>query len=579
MPIEIPHEVVVFLNFVGVPYPDINEDDVRSLGEHVRCFAANVQDTHESATGVIKDMGSIYSGYSYEELVATWARMSATNMTELDEGCKVVARALDIAADVITAVKVAVLAELAALAVSYAAILATPAGPAAGPAIATAARRICDQMQQNLVGYLLAEVIGKAIEPFEDAIEKMIHGFVYGAASNALGVPPSDSSSALPLYIEPDEVMRYARILDDHADEMMRHAENFATNVGKLDFTTRSLDSLSAQETGRAPIDLIRSANDSQVQSAPHSRLELPPTSREFPHVHSGASFFDPPSPHAGGHTTDVPADHFGRNVATAEFGGRHSAGMEAKIYAPMSDSPARQEAHAREMTPVADGISSTNTPDRAARGGVGHEVDNLPAHPSNIAASHVPPLSDDVQTHRTALDTAVAETRLHGRSSMDIDSHKSESAAEPYTVGARAQSNYADTTDQTRPQAQRAIGPSDQSTKATPWSRSARAATQRKSASKFGPSEASRTPGTSSPAQRPMATPWSRTERTPSTPKVFAPSATGPRRRQHVTDRGSVNPETRSPTVESDADTQPPARPVVYSRETERHDQPPANS
>jgi hypothetical protein len=67
MPIEMPHEVALFLNFCGVPYPDINEDDVRRLGEHVREFAGNVQQTHQSATRAVKDMGSVYSGYSYEQ--------------------------------------------------------------------------------------------------------------------------------------------------------------------------------------------------------------------------------------------------------------------------------------------------------------------------------------------------------------------------------------------------------------------------------------------------------------------------------------------------------------------------------
>ncbi|WP_433760055.1 hypothetical protein [Nocardia sp. CA-135398] len=49
-------------------------------------------------------------------------------MADLDAACKAVAKALDIAADVVTVVKIAMLAELTALALSYAAIIATPAG-------------------------------------------------------------------------------------------------------------------------------------------------------------------------------------------------------------------------------------------------------------------------------------------------------------------------------------------------------------------------------------------------------------------------------------------------------------------
>ncbi|MFF0454382.1 hypothetical protein [Nocardia africana] len=61
MAVEIPHDVALFLNYAGVPYPDINEDQVRALGTHVRNFANGVADTHDTATGVITDMRNVYS--------------------------------------------------------------------------------------------------------------------------------------------------------------------------------------------------------------------------------------------------------------------------------------------------------------------------------------------------------------------------------------------------------------------------------------------------------------------------------------------------------------------------------------
>ncbi|NUP26806.1 MAG: hypothetical protein HOQ44_08950, partial [Nocardia sp.] len=115
MAIEIPHEVAAFLNFIGVPYPDINEDQVRELAGHVRTFADEVSGTHSAATGAIGEMGSVYQGESYRALVASWANLSSSHMEKLDELCRGVARALEIASDVIAAVKVAVLTELVVL--------------------------------------------------------------------------------------------------------------------------------------------------------------------------------------------------------------------------------------------------------------------------------------------------------------------------------------------------------------------------------------------------------------------------------------------------------------------------------
>ncbi|MGY2093581.1 WXG100-like domain-containing protein [Nocardia gipuzkoensis] len=259
MTVEVPHEVALFLNFLGVPYPDIDEDQVRELAYHVRTFATNVQNTHESASGAVRDMGSVYSGESYEAMVASWARMSSTHMADLDRACRAVAKALDITADVITAVKIAVLAELAAMAAAYAALIATTvatggASAALTIAVRTAVRKLVSAMEEMLVAYLAAEVVSKAIEPFEHTIERMINGAVYDAAKDVLGVPSPSPSSVPALYIEPDEVLRYAAVLDELSEQMIQHAVIFAENVAALNFTeSSSLGGLNAADKAPSP--------------------------------------------------------------------------------------------------------------------------------------------------------------------------------------------------------------------------------------------------------------------------------------------------------------------------------------
>ncbi|MGV9411227.1 WXG100-like domain-containing protein [Nocardia sp. NPDC003693] len=242
MAIEIPSEVVLFLNFAGVPYPDVDEDQVRELAQQMREFAGRVRQTHESATGAINDMGSVYSGYSYRQLVAAWGRMSNTHMAELDRTCEVVARALHAAATLITVVKAAVLAELAALAAVYGSSLAATiatSGLAAAltQAVTVAARKLVGVMEQVLLAYLAAEVLGKAIEPLEQVVADMINRVTYRAVTDLLDVP-EDGASVQPLSIEPDEVSRYADMLNGFADDILAHASDFANKVGELDFTT-----------------------------------------------------------------------------------------------------------------------------------------------------------------------------------------------------------------------------------------------------------------------------------------------------------------------------------------------------
>lgn len=98
MSIELPEPVVDFLRMIGVDFPQVNEDSVREFAGHVRDFAANLNSTHEAASSTISAMSASYTGSSYEQLVAAWAHMSNSHMQELQQGCSVVATALDAAA-------------------------------------------------------------------------------------------------------------------------------------------------------------------------------------------------------------------------------------------------------------------------------------------------------------------------------------------------------------------------------------------------------------------------------------------------------------------------------------------------
>ncbi|MFB7720134.1 hypothetical protein [Nocardia sp. NPDC056100] len=318
MSIEIPHEVALFLNFAGVPYPDIDEDQVRELAVHVGNFAAKVRASHEGATGVVQNMGTVWSGYSYEQLISVWARMSATHMVELDRACKVVSKALYIAADVIAAAKAAVLTELAAMASTYLAALAgtfATGGFSAivAQALPAAARKLLSVMEQVLIAYILAEVLGKAIEPLGQVIERMVGGTLHNLVADVLDLPPPPaSSSALPMRIDPDEVLRYANVLDGYADQMLSHAEDFADKVGALDFTTaggRDLDG-SRDDRLREPSTNVsepqRSDPIERSPAASHSAgpapMQSPPIA--FPNVATSVQQFSTPTVQAGAQPT-----------------------------------------------------------------------------------------------------------------------------------------------------------------------------------------------------------------------------------------------------------------------------------
>ncbi|MFE4460020.1 hypothetical protein ACFROC_21925 [Nocardia tengchongensis] len=361
MAIQIPHEVATFLNFVGVPYPDIDEDQVRSLAEHVRAFAASVRGTHDEATTAVNDLGSVYSGYSYQQLVAAWARMSGSHMADLDQACRVVASALRAAAVMIEMVKAAVLTELAVLAASYAAAMAATVATsglslAITEAIKLAARRLLTAMEQALIGYVLAEVVGKAIEPLEHVVERMINNAVHHAAADLLNLPKSGAPPKL--VVDPDAVEHYASKLDRYADDILRHATEFADKAGGLTFENSS--------SGPAPADLA-------PQSVP---------APELPSSHAGN-----PAPLA---TSSAPQeDHGSRAAINPGVDGQPSIGEPPVQHGP------RPTGQLEPTAAAGSGGSAPASPDRIDMNSLAHQqhaqvqstnppstsMDPLPAH------------------------------------------------------------------------------------------------------------------------------------------------------------------------------------------------------
>lgn len=237
MSIELPGGVADFLNLIGVAWPGVDEDQVRAFAGHVRAFAGNLADTHDAATATVRSMNAAYQGSSYERLVETWARMSTGHMRELIDGCHVVADAMGLAADAITAAKVAAIAELAAMVIAFAADQAAAfvtfgASEAAEPLIIGAARTLVSDLERELEQQVIGEVIGKAVEPLEAIVTRAAGGLVFGASASLAGLATPGNSFG----IMPGELRGYAGRLQGHADDIAGHARGFAQAIEGVSF-------------------------------------------------------------------------------------------------------------------------------------------------------------------------------------------------------------------------------------------------------------------------------------------------------------------------------------------------------
>ncbi|GAA1370716.1 WXG100 family type VII secretion target [Streptomyces beijiangensis] len=241
MAIELPGEVVSFLQFIGVNWPTVNEDKVREFATHVREFATKLDETHQDSTGTVKKLADVYQGASYEALLAKWAQLSDGHMTEMIEACHVVATALDVGADVIVAMKVEVIAELVILAATFvadqaAAVATFGLAEAAVALIIEAAEKLVDFLVQQLEQYIIGQVIEAAIDPFVEVVGRAVSGLMFEAAESALGVSGDGPSAGTGFEIHPELLHQRAELMHGHAETVAGHAEMFRTKTAGMTF-------------------------------------------------------------------------------------------------------------------------------------------------------------------------------------------------------------------------------------------------------------------------------------------------------------------------------------------------------
>jgi hypothetical protein len=182
--IQLPSELTWCLNMLGIPWPDIDEDQLHNWATQVRTYANNTSDTHDAAHAKVKSLSATTHGESYDALRAGWEKASNTHMKEMVDGCHLFADALDAAADVVIVVKGAIIAALTVMAAQIAAAQASAAitggaSEATIPAVVqgtqTTVQSALNQLAQQVVSGLLKAVAN----PLEDTIARAVEGMVF----------------------------------------------------------------------------------------------------------------------------------------------------------------------------------------------------------------------------------------------------------------------------------------------------------------------------------------------------------------------------------------------------------------
>lgn len=234
--IELPGPVAQLLNFIGIPWINVNEDKVREFATHVRMFSQNISDTHQDATTTLKELGSGYQGAAYEALMDMWGSKFTTHVTELTDACGVLATALDVGAGVIETTKIACIGELIGMAVTFvadqaAAVVTFGLSELALPAIEEAAAKAMEFAEQQIEQEIIGQITNAALQPLLGKIDDLAEGLVFGQGGGS-------AAAGSGFEVDTAQLASHAERMQGHASTMTGHASTFASNVSTLDFSS-----------------------------------------------------------------------------------------------------------------------------------------------------------------------------------------------------------------------------------------------------------------------------------------------------------------------------------------------------
>lgn len=238
MAIELPDAVVKLLNFIGIPWINVNEDKVRDFATHVRTFASNVTDVHQDATATINQLGSSYEGAAYDALTSMWKNTTTGHIGTLTEACGDLATALEVGAGFIEGQKIACLGTLAGMAVAFvadqaAAVFTFGISEAALPGIEAAATKAISYAEDQIEQHVVGEISNAALQPLLGKIDDLVQGLEFGVGGGG-----SSGSPGSGVKVDPPQLRAAAQRMRAHADTLEGHVSTFTSSLASVDFNS-----------------------------------------------------------------------------------------------------------------------------------------------------------------------------------------------------------------------------------------------------------------------------------------------------------------------------------------------------
>ncbi|MFJ9869924.1 DUF6531 domain-containing protein [Streptomyces sp. NPDC101165] len=178
------------LDFIGINWPNVDEDDYRDMADAMRDFADKFEGHGADAHKAVSRILSSSQGWAVDAMEKHWSHVKAGHLEKVPEIARLFADACDVVADVIFGMKTKAEIELGAMAASLGISvglafvtggLSAVIGAAETAAMRQAVKRVIDEAVDRIVDELMARVTAPVTAKLESMVEDMVFDLVEGA--------------------------------------------------------------------------------------------------------------------------------------------------------------------------------------------------------------------------------------------------------------------------------------------------------------------------------------------------------------------------------------------------------------
>ncbi len=223
MGMMLPDELIWIMDKLGLEWPDIDEDEVRKAAAFVRGYRDDMEGLVQAADRRINgELAAAMTGQTGTAHVTAWNRNRSENVQQLLDILGPAAVGIDIAADIVLALKVKVIVDVTVTLAQLIPLLAAGPFGAGGAAVLILARKKLFSMAMEItLEKVIDEVLPLAVEPLAEQVPVLVAAL--------LDAPVVEGAVG-----DVDEFAADLAALDQAADDMDAHAADVEDLTDRL---------------------------------------------------------------------------------------------------------------------------------------------------------------------------------------------------------------------------------------------------------------------------------------------------------------------------------------------------------